>query len=467
MLYLRYLDRPLAAVIIAVLVALASPAAAVEADSGVITLRLEDTEQDGAGRTPTDPAVALPEAPPKPWTQPSVIEVPPCKGFCAPPPDIKAVSAVLMDPVSGQVVYSKNAHVRRPNASTTKIMTAILLIENCGMSETITASKNAAKTPYTSIHLMPGEKISAKDLLMALMIRSANDAAVAIAEHVGGSTTKFAAMMNAKAKEIGCKNTNFVTPNGLHADNHYSTAYDLCLMARHAMRYPIFDEATNTRKHTLSSRTMNKKDLVVISRHKFMKDYIGADGVKSGYVKQAGYCYVGSATRDGWRLLSAVLKSDNSGRDTGIVMDYVFSNFRPVNVASANVAVVGAEVVGGDRKMVAAAPVKDLRVIVPRTGARIVTKLNMEPLEAPVVRGARVGTISAELDGRVIDSVDLRAVEDVGISMARRIMSWAKTSGLFVLCVVAGGRFGTAIAKGARRRRARVTTAIRSYNRFR
>ena len=158
-------------------------------------------------------------------------------------------------------------------------------------------------------------------------MRSANDAAVAAAEHVAGSVPKFVAMMNRKAREIGCRNTHFVTPNGLPAPGHYSSAYDLALMARYAMRYPIFNEVVRTTKYFLLTRTINKKDMAVISPSKFLRNYPGADGVKSGYIRQAGNCYVGSATRDGWRLISAVLKCKNANQDTAALMDYGFNNF--------------------------------------------------------------------------------------------------------------------------------------------
>ena len=287
---IKYASRALRA---AVAVALAASCAAA-APGGVITLRLEPEGEQA----------------------PIEKNVPPSVERLTNPPKIEAHSGVLMDPVSGQVLYSKNPHARLPMASTTKIMTAILLIEHCEMTDEITASKNASETPYTSLHLKPGEKISANDLLIGLMVRSANDAAVAAAEHVSGSVAGFAELMNKKAKEIGCKNTHFVNPNGLYDKNHYSSAYDLCLMAKYAMQYPVFNEAVNTRKHLLSTRTLNKEDLAVFSRHYFMKNYPYADGIKSGYVKQARYCYVGSATRDGWRLIATVLKSENSGKDT-------------------------------------------------------------------------------------------------------------------------------------------------------
>jgi len=442
--------------ILAVAVAVSS-APAVASDDGAIILRLEDDQ----------PARSESAAPETPGPTPQVIDVPPSAAQIAPQPRIKAASAVLMDARTGQVLYARNPHVRRPNASTTKIMTAILLIEHCRMTDKIKASKKASETPYTSIHLKPGEQILARDLLMGMMVRSANDAAVAAAEHIAGSTSKFAAMMNRRAREIGCRNTHFLTPNGLYSKDHYSTAYDLCLMARYGFQYDLFNEAISTRKHFLDSRTVNKKDLAVFSRCKFLRDYPWADGAKSGYVKQAGYCLVGSATQGGWRLVCAVLKSDNAGRDVVAAMDYGFAGFEPYTVARANLPCAGAEIRGGDRATVPAAPVEDVRVVVPKTGARITTRLDLLPLEAPVVRGAKLGKIVASVNGKPAAAVELLAAEDVGISVARRAWWWAKTCGLVVAVLLVGRRYGTTAAKGPRRRGRGVTATLRGIDRFR
>ena len=444
-------SRVFAALTFAILLALPIPSLA--DNDGVIILRLEDIEptREVAPQATVDPEIVVPPSQAKPPA----------------PPDIKGPSAVLMDVATGQVLYSKKPHYKRPNASTTKIMTAILLIENAKMTDKVTASKNACKTRFTSIHLKPGEKITVKDLLMALMIRSANDAAVATAEHVAGSVSKFAKMMNKKAKAIGCKNTNFVTPNGLHDKNHYSTALDLCLMARYAFRYPVFNEAIRTRKHTLDSRTVNREDLVVFTKQKFMKEYSGADGVKSGYVKQAGYCYVGSATRENWRLVSCVLKSDNAGKDTAALMDYGFNNFTPITVAKGGRACREAEVTGGARDAVSVAPAKDLRVIVSKTGGKITTRFRLEPVQAPIEQGAKLGTITAAVNGKDVMTVDLRAVDAVEISVARKMTPWLKTGGLLAACLVVGGKYGAAITKTSRRRRRRVTASLRNPNRYR
>ena len=447
MLYTKNLHRKLFAVATAAIVL---SSCQVVASDKVITLRLDEPQSS------TSPAGAQSE-----------IVVPPSRQVSAPMPAVKGACAVLMDAATGQVLYAKNPHMHRPNASTTKMMTAILMIEHCKMTDIITASKNASETPFTSLHLKPGEQITVHDLLTGMLIRSANDAAVAAAEHIAGSTQKFAQMMNRKAAEIGCFDTNFVTPNGLYNKNHYSSAYDLCLIARYGFRYPEFNEAVCTRKYCLASRTINKNDIVVFSKSKFLKDYPGADGVKSGYIKQAGYCYVGSATRNGWRLVSSVLKSDNAGRDTIAMMDYGFANYQHVNVAKAGSICGKAVIGGGDSKLVAVAPKQTLMVSVPRTGAKIITRFEFNQAQAPILKGAKLGKMVALVNGKQAAKVDLCATKDVGISLARRTLTWFKTCGILTACLVVGGKYGTAFTKGTRRRRRRVTTSLRGYNRYR
>jgi D-alanyl-D-alanine carboxypeptidase (penicillin-binding protein 5/6) len=274
-------------------------------------------------------------------------------------------------------------------------------------------------------------------------------------------------MMNKKAREIGCKDTHFVTPNGLYANGHYSSAYDLCLMAKYATKYEIFNEVVNTRKYVLSSRTKNREDLVVFSRCRFMRDYDGADGIKSGYIKQAGYCYVGSATRDDWRLISAVLKSDNAGRDTAAMMDYAFAGFTPVVVACKNSVCGVAKIKGGSDETVPLTPARDFRVVAPKTGAKIMTKINVEPIEAPIVCGRKMGSMIAYVNGHEAGKVELFAANNVEISTASEFWGFTRTTGIILACLVVGGKYGTTIAKNTRRRRRRVTTSLRGAGRYR
>jgi len=381
-------------------------------------------------------------------------------------PVVQGASAVLMDLDTGAVLYSKNAHARLPNASTTKIMTAILIIEHCKMTDHVKASKKASETPYTSLHLKPGETITVEDLLKGMLIRSANDAAVAAAEHIAGSTDKFADMMNRKARELGCIDTHFVTPNGLYDPAHYSSAYDLCLMARYALQYRVFNDAVCTRKYYLNSRSMNKEDLCVFSHSRFLRDYPGADGVKSGYTREARKCYVGSATRNGWRLVSAVLGSSDANADTAALMNYGFARFEPRTVLQAREKCADAPVKGGWRATVSACVANELKVPVPKSGGTVTTQPLFSRVEAPIAKGDKVGKLKALVNGKQVAMVDLIAADDLSISFGRRAWAVTKGCGIVVACLM-GGIYGTAIAKGTRRRRRRVTSSLRIDNRRR
>lgn len=371
-------------------------------------------------------------------------------------PVLQAPYAILTDAVTGQILYSKNAHIRRPMASTTKIMTAILVIENARMDDTVTASKRASEVPFTSLHLKPGEQMKVKDLLSALLIRSANDTAVALAEHVGGTVEGFAQMMNDKAKEIGAKDTHFVTPNGLYVPGHYTTAYDLALITRYALRLPIFNEIVATQSKRID-RSINKQDVLVQTSSRFLKRYEGADGVKSGYIKQAGYCFVGSATRGGWRLVSVVLKSTDSQIDTAALMDYGFSNYQRLILGTPGQPVAKVSVSGGKDEL-EVVPSQQLHVAVKAgnaASARVEKQLD-EHIYAPVRKGAKVGTITAYVDGKPVTTVDLEAANDVDETVVSVLWPWVRSMGLIGTLSI-GVACGRAVAKGSGGGRCRIS----------
>ena len=368
-------------------------------------------------------------------------------------PAVKAESAILTDAVNGQILYGKNAHLRRPMASTTKIMTAIIVIENCGMDDIVTASESASKAPFTSLHLKPGEQVKVRDMLAALLIRSANDAALALAEHVGGSEAGFAQMMNDKARQIGATDTHFVNPNGLYAPGHYSTVYDLALIARYALRLPILNELAAARSKTIE-RSLNKKDVVVWTRSKFLKNYQGADGVKSGYTKQAGYCFVGSATRDGWRLVSVVLKSTDSQPDTTALMDYGFNNYERVVLAVPERPVQKVVVRGGAAEL-EVVPSQELHVAVKAGESGLArAEVKLDDLSAPIRKGEKVGTMTAYVAAEPVSTVDLQAAYDVRETAVSAAWPWARAIGLLGMIAigVACGRTAAKSSGNGRRR---------------
>jgi D-alanyl-D-alanine carboxypeptidase (penicillin-binding protein 5/6) len=260
-------------------------------------------------------------------------------------PQVQARAAVLMDAETGQVLFAKNAHQPLPPASLTKIMTAIVVLERCDLDAGVKASQRAVNAKASSMHLRVGETVKVRDLLYALMLRSANDAAIALAEHTAGSVEAFAALMNEKAKSLGAKHTHFVNPHGLHDPRHLSTAYDLALITRYAMENETF-RAIVKAPYYIVERSANQDDLWMVNKAKFLEQYAYAEGVKTGYTNQAGYCFAGSAYRDGRRLITVVLNSPQRVADTIALMEHGFNDWERMELP-AGMAVGEAQVEDG------------------------------------------------------------------------------------------------------------------------
>ena len=246
-------------------------------------------------------------------------------------PDVKAIGAVLMDAKTGRILWGKDEYKPLSNASTTKIMTLIVTLENADLNDTVTISKKASLAPKVKMGLSEGEKIKLEYLVYALMLQSSNDAAVAIAEYVGGDEATFCQMMTDKAKELGAKDTLFETPNGLDKGNHHSTAYDMALITRYGLENEKFIEITNTQS---VSATSDKRSYEISNKNKLLKEYEGANGVKTGFTNKAGQCFVGAAKRDDMQLISVALGSGwgDTGKkqkwiDSKEMLDYGFDNY--------------------------------------------------------------------------------------------------------------------------------------------
>ena len=210
--------------------------------------------------------------------------------------DVASGSAILVESSTGKILYQKNANTQMFPASTTKVMTAILTLENCNLEEKAVVSRNAIfsiPAGYVNCNLQEGEEISVKDLMYALMVKSANDAAVVLAEHISGSVEAFAEKMNEKAKDLGCQNTHFVNPNGIHHENHYSTAYDLYLMASYGMQNELFRKYVSTTSYTLPATNQYQNlDRICITTNDLIRPnsrYYNENviGIKSGYTTEA------------------------------------------------------------------------------------------------------------------------------------------------------------------------------------
>ena len=256
------------------------------------------------------------------------------------PPTVRATGAVLMDAETGRVLWGKNEHEPLSMASTTKIMTAILALESGKMDETVTVSRLAAAAPRVKMDLSPGEKVRLGDLMLALMLISSNDAAIAIAEHISGSVEAFCQQMTEKARELGALNTVFETPNGLDSGDHHSTAYDLAVITRYALTVPGFTELINTQVAQFKS---DRRGYTFNNRNRLLHEYAGANGVKTGFTNKAGYCFVGAAKREGMQLISVVLASGWGAEgkaqkwvDTKEILNFGFGNYAFETVITAD-----------------------------------------------------------------------------------------------------------------------------------
>lgn len=329
------------------------------------------------------------------------------------PPQIKASAAILVDAETGQVLFEKNADTPRPPASTTKIMTAMLLLEHCAPDEMIEASKRAEATEGSSLHLKAGEKVSARHMLYALLLRSANDGSVAVAEHIAGSEAKFAEMMTERARQLGATNTTFTNCNGLNDPRHRTTARDLATLARHALKYPEFAEAVKTRYATIE-RSTDSKDTVLKNHAKLLWKFPGADGVKTGYTLAAGKCFVGSATWNGWRLISVVLNSGDIVGETSALLKYGFTAYERRTLARRDAPVASAPVRMGTTGEVAAVAAQDVTYVARRgSGQNATLHAKLMELEAPVRAGDAVGTLEVREGGRLLYTTAITASTDV------------------------------------------------------
>lgn len=428
---------------------------------------------------PVTPAAPLPDTPalasPLPTPDP-IPDAPDRPRKTVELPVIHASSAILVDAISGQVLYERNADAKRPMASTTKIMTALLFCEHLPETAVLTASKHASEVRESSLHLKPGEHISAHDLLRAILMRSANDACVCAGENIAGSEQAFVALMNARAKQLGATNTHFMNPHGLQHKLHYTTARDLATIARAAVQQPRINEVTRTAICRIE-RSKDKQDVTLRNHSHFLGHFPGADGIKTGWTRPAGHCYVGSATQRNWRLISVVLNSPNYVAETAALMKYGFAHFVPHVLARAGERVGVCAVAHGLRAEVPVVAEQPVQVVLP-VGKElpIETNVNIRSAVAPLTMHSVVGEMQARVEGRVICSTPLIPAESVreqpsavaaiaARSRSRRALPWLMGSllGASLVSLVYGKRYGNriaALAKSARRRRRRLASRL-------
>jgi len=333
-------------------------------------------------------------------------------------PDVAATAAILMDAKTGRVLWEKNAHTPLAMASTTKIMTSILAIESGKLDETVTVSKAAAAAPRMKMYLSTGENIRLGDLLLALMLESSNDAAVAIAEHIAGDVPGFCAMMTQKAKELGAKNTIFETPNGLDGTEHHSTAYDLAMITRYALEVPGFIQLINTHEAAFSSDT---KSYHMMNKNRLLHEFEGANGVKTGFTNKAGHCFVGAAKRGDMQLISVVLASGwgDKGRaqkwiDTKDVLNYGFDNFAYETIIKKNTQAGVISLTRSRTAEIGYVYTADLSLALKTEEKnQVEVRVNVPTsIQAPIFEGDILGQAEIYLNGQLYSSIDLAATDN-------------------------------------------------------
>lgn len=342
-----------------------------------------------------------------------VVSMLPLFAFADNEPTLQSEGAFLMDMKSGQVLYARNEHERFYPASITKIMTAILALEHSKLDDQVKVSKLATEQEGNRVYLAEGETVSMEHLLYGLMLNSGNDAAIAIAEHISGSVDAFADLMNQKAKEIGCKDTHFVNPNGLHDPNHYTTPYDIALIARYAMKDSKFREIV--RSETLPWHG-KEWDSVLYNINPMLYNYDGVNGVKTGYTDQARQTMVVSAVRGDREIIGSLMKAETKQSirlDAAALLDYGFDQFDTSKIAEKNKVVT---TLAYSDELKSNVKIKsDLYHTFPKDAhPQIQTKIQMRaPENPPVKAGTEVGEIEYIANGKTIGTAPLVTAQDI------------------------------------------------------
>lgn len=319
--------------------------------------------------------------------------------------DISAQSVILLDAHSGRALFEKNSNHQLPMASTTKIMTGLLACESGKLGKTVKVSPFAAGAEGSSLWLKIGEKQTLENLTYGLMLKSGNDAAVAIAEYLGGSVEAFALLMNKKAREIGAVNTNFENPHGLDSENHYTTAYDLALIAREAMKNKLFSKIVATRTYTIPNPN-EKWGRALKNHNKLLWSFEGCRGVKTGYTKRCGRCLVSYAERNGEELICVTLNAPDDWNDHTYLLNYGFENYNCKEVAKKNNTAYELIYDEENNRKVKLLYSKDCKITI-GNDEKVTTKIQIDKLRIPSKKGTKAGKITVYCNNIPIEEIPL------------------------------------------------------------
>ncbi|MDP4083800.1 MAG: D-alanyl-D-alanine carboxypeptidase family protein [Bacillota bacterium] len=331
-------------------------------------------------------------------------------------------SAILIERDTGKILYEKNSDEQLPPASMTKIMTMLLIMEaidqgKLSWNEKIRTSEYAASMGGSQIFLEPGEEMTTREMLEGIAIGSGNDAAVAMAERIGGSEPAFVDMMNKKAKELGLKNTHFKNTTGLPVSGHYSTAHDMAIMAKELLKYPEITKFTGMYESYLRENT--DKKFWLVNTNKLVRFYPGVDGLKTGFTSDAKYCLTATAKRNGMRVIAVVFGAPTSKERNAQVskmLDYAFSQYETHPMLKQNQPVGVAQISKGKSRSVEAVTSEPLSLVTKKgeKTEKVTKKIIIQKhLNAPIHKGDRIGTIKLIKDGKVLLESPLVAKKDV------------------------------------------------------
>ena len=334
-------------------------------------------------------------------------------------PQISAKACILYDAQSETVLYDSNANERMKIASTTKIMTALVVLSKCRTDEIVVIKPEYTGVEGSSMYLKAGEKLTVMDLLYGLLLSSGNDAAVALACHTASSVSKFADMMNEAARELGCTNTNFVNPHGLDAPNHYSTALDLALITAAAAKNNVFCQITSTKTITVANRSFT-------NHNKLLWSCDGMIGGKTGYTQSSGRSLVTCVERGGMRLICVTLADPNDWEDHMALYDWAFSEFKCLSINRGNLKYVMLPVISGTQDIVGARPAKDYALIYAKDDNVTVRVEAPRFVYAGIIKGSKAGSIKVVRNGETVAEIPLVFSESVTVDKSQKVSAWDK-----------------------------------------
>ena len=332
-----------------------------------------------------------------------------------------AKSAIMIEASTGEILFQKNKDEKLAPASMTKMMSMLLIMEeiengNLKWNEMITTSEKASSMGGSQIFLKVGEKMTVEDLLKGVAIASGNDAVVALAERVSGSEEQFVKRMNIRAKDLGLKNTNFINATGLTADNHYSTAYDMSLIAKELVKHEKILEFTSTYEDYLRKDT--KSPFWLVNTNRLVRFKEGVDGLKTGFTDEAGYCLTATMKKDNMRLITVVMKEENTSKrsaDTTKMLDYGFNIYMVQTILDEKTTIEKKKVELGKTLITEIVPKENITILNKKSEEQknITYKTNINKIIAPVKKGDKVGTIDIIEDNNIISTIDATVKEDI------------------------------------------------------